>query len=74
MPHTARGTGFGLLSTGSLAGLALSPMINGIIAAQSIRAVFALDTAALIALAALVSRLMIIAPLEAPTAPATEEL
>jgi DHA1 family multidrug resistance protein-like MFS transporter len=74
MPHSARGTGFGLLSTGSLAGLALSPMINGMIAAQSIRAVFALDTAALIALAVLVSRLMIVAPLEAPTAPATEEL
>jgi len=74
MPHTARGTGFGLLSTGSLAGLALSPMINGMIAASSIRAVFALDTAALIALAVLVSRVMIVAPLEAPTAPATEEL
>jgi DHA1 family multidrug resistance protein-like MFS transporter len=74
MPHTARGTGFGLLSTGSLAGLALSPMINGMIAAQSIRAVFALDTAALVALAIIVSRLMIAAPLDAPTAPAAEEL
>jgi DHA1 family multidrug resistance protein-like MFS transporter len=74
MPHSSRGTGFGLLSTGSLAGLALSPMINGMIAAQSIRAVFALDTAALIALAAVVSRLMIVAPLDPPTAPSTEEL
>jgi DHA1 family multidrug resistance protein-like MFS transporter len=74
MPYTARGTGFGLLSTGSLAGLALSPMINGMIAAQSIRAVFALDTAALLALAVLVSRLMIVAPLESATAPATEEM
>ncbi len=74
MPHHARGTGFGLLSTGSLAGLALSPMINGLIAASSIRAVFALDAAALLALAVLVSRLMIVAPLDAPTAPATEEL
>jgi AAHS family benzoate transporter-like MFS transporter len=74
MPHSARGTGFGLLATGSLAGLALSPMINGMIAAQSIRAVFALDTVALLALAALVSRLMIAAPLDVPTAPSTEEL
>ena len=74
MPHTARGTGFGLLSTGSLAGLALSPMINGMIAAQSIRAVFALDTVALLALAALVSRLMIVAPVDHATAPAAEEL
>jgi hypothetical protein len=44
------------------------------IAAQSIRAVFALDAVALLALAALVSRLMIVAPLETPTAPVTEEL
>ena len=74
MPHTARGTGFGLLSTGSLAGLALSPIINGMIAAQSIRAVFALDTFALLAVAGLVSRLMIVAPLDSTTAPSTEEL
>jgi MFS transporter, DHA1 family, multidrug resistance protein len=74
MPHTARGTGFGLLATASLTGLALSPIINGMIAAQSIRAVFALDTAALLALVAVVSRLMIAAPLDAPTAPAAEEL
>jgi MFS family permease len=74
MPSTARGTGFGLLSTGSLAGLALSPMINGMLAATSIRAVFVLDVIALVALALGVSRLMIVAPLDAPTAPATEEL
>jgi DHA1 family multidrug resistance protein-like MFS transporter len=74
MPYTARGTGFGLLSTGSLSGLALSPVINGMIATQSIRAVFMVDSAALIALAAVVSRLMIVAPLERPTAPAMEEL
>ena len=74
MPHTARGTGFGLLSTGSLAGLALSPMINGMIAAQSIRAVFAVDTAGLVAMSVLVSRLMIVAPLDSTTAPSTEEL
>lgn len=74
MPSTARGTGFGLLSTGSLAGLALSPMINGMLAATSIRAVFVLDVIALVALALGVSRLMIVAPLDTPTAPATEEL
>jgi len=74
MPHMARGTGFGLLATASLTGLALSPIINGMIAAQSIRAVFALDTVALLALVAVVSRLMIAAPLDAPTAPAAEEL
>jgi DHA1 family multidrug resistance protein-like MFS transporter len=74
LPDNARATGFGLLSTGSLAGIALSPMINGIIAVRSIRTVFVLDTAALLAVCALVSRMMIAAPLDAPTAPATEEL
>jgi DHA1 family multidrug resistance protein-like MFS transporter len=59
IPASARGAGFGLLTTASLIGLALSPMINGFLAATSIRAVFLLDAAALIALAAAVSRLMV---------------
>ena len=43
MPATARGAGFGLLTTASLAGLALSPIVSGLLAATSIRAVFLLD-------------------------------
>ena len=74
MPASARGAGFGLLTTASLAGLALSPIVNGILGATSIRAVFLLDTVGLIALAFAVSRLMIAAPLLDATAPATEEL
>jgi MFS transporter, DHA1 family, multidrug resistance protein len=74
MPANARGAGFGLLTTASLAGLALSPIVNGILGATSIRAVFLLDTVGLIALAFAVSRLMIAAPLLDATAPATEEL
>jgi DHA1 family multidrug resistance protein-like MFS transporter len=74
MPAHARGAGFGLLATASLAGLALSPIVNGILGATSIRAVFLLDTVGLIALAFAVSRLMIAAPLLDATAPATEEL
>ena len=74
MPGSARGAGFGLLTTASLAGLALSPIVNGILGATSIRAVFLLDTIGLIALAVLVSRLMIAAPLLTATAPATEEI
>jgi len=58
----------------SLAGLALSPIVNGILGATSIRAVFLLDTVGLIALAVAVSRLMIAAPLLDATAPSTEEL
>jgi MFS transporter, DHA1 family, multidrug resistance protein len=59
IPASVRGAGFGLLTTASLVGLALSPVINGFLAATSIRAVFLLDAAALIALAAGVTRLMI---------------
>jgi MFS transporter, DHA1 family, multidrug resistance protein len=74
MPASARGAGFGLLTTASLAGLALSPVVNGMLAATSIRAVFLLDAVGLIGLALIVSRLMIGAPLQEMTAPATEEL
>jgi MFS family permease len=74
IPGSARGAGFGLLTTASLAGLALSPVVNGVLAATSIRAVFLLDVVGLVVLAAIVSRLMIATTLEAPIAPATEEL
>jgi MFS transporter, DHA1 family, multidrug resistance protein len=74
MPPTARGAGFGLLTTASLTGLAVSPIVSGFLAATSIRAVFALDFIALLALAAIVSRLMITAPLVEAAAPATEEM
>jgi MFS transporter, DHA1 family, multidrug resistance protein len=74
MPTAGRGAGFGLLTTASLAGLALSPIVNGILGATSIRAVFVLDTVGLMTLALLVSRLMIVAPLANAAAPATEEI
>jgi MFS family permease len=74
MPGTARGAGFGLLTTASLAGLALSPIVSGILGATSIRAVFLLDVVLLVALAVFVSRLMISSPLPETTSPATEEL
>jgi MFS family permease len=74
MPSTARGAGFGLLTTASLSGLALSPVVSGMLGATSIRAVFLLDVIAFLALAILVSRLMITAPLRETMAPATEEL
>ena len=57
IPANVRGTGFGLLTTASLIGLAVSPVVCGLLAATSIRAVFALDVAALGALAIAVHRL-----------------
>ena len=74
MPATARGAGFGLLTTASLTGLALSPIISGFLGATTIRAVFLLDFFGLIALAVAVSRLMVIAPLVNPTLPSVEEI
>ena len=74
MPASGRGAGFGLLTTASLSGLALSPIVNGILGATSIRAVFVLDAVGLASLAVMVSRLMIAAPIVSATAPATEEI
>jgi MFS transporter, DHA1 family, multidrug resistance protein len=71
-PPTARGAGFGLLSTGSLAGLAISPVVCGLLGTLSLRAVFVLDTIALVCLAILVGRLMVIRP-ATPTAPPIAE-
>jgi DHA1 family multidrug resistance protein-like MFS transporter len=74
IPMDARGAGFGLLTTASLVGLAVSPIVNGILGATSIRAVFALDAVLLAALAILVRRLMISGALPSPSAPAPEEI
>lgn len=57
IPANVRGVGFGLLTTASLVGLAVSPVVCGLLAATSIRAVFALDVVALGALAVAVHRL-----------------
>jgi len=57
IPANVRGTGFGLLTTASLIGLAVSPVVCGLLAATSIRAVFGLDVVALGALAIAVHRL-----------------
>jgi MFS transporter, DHA1 family, multidrug resistance protein len=56
IPAGARGVGFGLLTTSSLIGLALSPIVSGVLGATSIRAVFALDVVGLGALALVVHR------------------
>jgi MFS family permease len=74
IPMSARGAGFGLLTTASLVGLAVSPVVSGLLAATSIRAVFLMDALILVALALMVSRLMITAPMPATASPPTEEI
>src|SRR5262245_10208194 len=57
IPANVRGTGFGLLTTASLVGLAVSPVLCGLLAASSRRAVFGLDVVFLAALGVIVHRL-----------------
>jgi MFS family permease len=74
IPSGARGAGFGLLTTASLIGLAVSPIVSGLLGATSIRAVFFVDALLLTGLAVLVSRLMIATPLPATESLPTEEI
>jgi MFS transporter, DHA1 family, multidrug resistance protein len=74
MPAGARGAGFGLLTTASLTGLALSPILSGLLGATSIRAVFLLDVLVMVAIAAAVPRLMVTPAPAKPTTPVREEI
>ena len=74
IPSGARGSGFGLLTTASLVGLAVSPIASGLLAATSIRAVFLMDALILVTLALIVSRLMITTPLPVTESLPTEEI
>ena len=74
IPGSARGTGFGLLTTASLVGLAVSPIVNGLLASASIKAVFIVDAVILGALAMMVSRLMITTPAQITASPPPEEI
>jgi MFS family permease len=73
IPATARGAGFGLLTTASLAGLAISPIVSGLLGRGSIRAVFLLDGVTLLLLAGLVRRLMVSGPLKATPTPVADD-
>ena len=57
IPPNVRGLGFGLMTTASLIGMAASPILCGLLASASIRAVFALDAVCLAILALAVHHL-----------------
>jgi MFS family permease len=59
LPAAARGAGFGFLTTASLTGLAVSPMVAGLLGQASISAVFVLDAVGLALIGAMVSRVMV---------------
>ncbi len=58
IPPGVHGAGFGVLTSASLAGLAVSPVTAGFLGAASIRAVFAVDVVVMAVLAVAVRRLM----------------
>jgi DHA1 family multidrug resistance protein-like MFS transporter len=72
IPQEVHATGFSFLTSASLVGLALSPVVSGFVAAHSVRAVFISGVLMLVLLAFVVRRLMVE---RAPTtsAPAVEE-
>jgi DHA1 family multidrug resistance protein-like MFS transporter len=63
IPRGVEGRAFGVLTSAALAGLALSPIVSGLVGAVSIRAVFVVDVIALAALAGYVTTRMRRSPL-----------
>ena len=59
IPPSAHGTGFGVLTSASLVGMASSPFIAGFLGGTSIRVVFFVDLAMMAALAVIVARTMV---------------
>lgn len=73
LPRHAHGVGFGFLTGASLIGSAISPMLSGLLAGRSIRAVFLSGAVALAVLVVLVRRLMVDRNLPIETAPSVDE-
>ena len=57
VPERSRGVAFGYLTTASLSGLALSPVVSGLLGAVSMRSVFVVDAMGLAAVAWAVRRM-----------------
>ena len=73
IPRHVHSASFGFLSSASLIGFAVSPILSGIIAARSIRAVFVSGVVALAVLAIVVRRVMVEPTPQVEPAPAVEE-
>jgi len=73
IPRHAHSASFGFLTGASLLGSALSPVLSGLVAAQSIRAVFFSGVVLLGALALIVRRVMVERTLEVESAPSLDE-
>ena len=73
IPHDSHATGFGFLTSASLSGVAISPVLSGLVAAHSIRAVFVSAVVVLLALAVVVRRVMVERNPPVESAPVVEE-
>jgi MFS family permease len=58
LPADAHVTGFGIMTTAALIGLAFSPVLAGVVGASGLRVVFVVDVLLLVALAAIVAARM----------------
>jgi len=73
IPPEVHATAFGFLTGASLIGVAVSPVLSGLVAARSIRAVFVAGTVTLVILAIVVRRVMVERNPQVDAAPAVEE-
>ena len=73
LPRHAHGVSFGFLSGASLIGSAISPILSGLVAAQSIRAVFVSGVVVLAGLAVIVRRVMVERPNAIEPPPSVDE-
>ena len=73
IPRHVHGVSFGFLSSASLIGFAVSPIVSGLVAGRSIRVVFVSGVVALVVLALVVRRVMVERTLQIETAPSLDE-
>lgn len=73
IPRHVHGASFGLLSSASLIGFAVSPVLSGLVASRSIRAVFLSGVVALAVLAVVVRRVMVERSRDVEPPPTVEE-
>lgn len=72
LPETVRATGFGFLTSASLVGIAISPMVAGLLARVGLRAVFLVNVGMLLVLGTIVLRTMG-EPVRETTGPVVED-
>jgi MFS transporter, DHA1 family, multidrug resistance protein len=73
IPHEVHSTAFGFLTGAALIGIAISPVLSGLVAARSIRAVFVVGIVALVMLAIVVRKVMVERNPPVESAPPMEE-